>query len=394
MSTRHDFRRMLKEAVREDDLERVMVILDRARVAYPLGLEDNIEDDGESDEETTVLHVAALANNCSPLMLKTLLHPTNRRYVGRLEDHDESGRTPLQAAAYRINISAMRAFIDRGADVNAAGWRDMTALHHACGLNAVCNDQKSVDAVTLLLDNHADIDAVNSMGETALCISLEMNLPMTVRLLVGRGADISIDPHSMSIVHQAIRGETHFCLEDATDAHMQIGMLELLISIGADIHKTDAEGRSVLDRAVVDGNRYAVRLIGLILQELPAQAEKWSEGNITRRCEAVAMSQNARLGACSGMRVIPREMLDIFLDQMKRGAPVTLASAALHALKERHGYLPIRDTDTPRHSTGSLLDSLTAPGSQQVAASTHALHRYWDVMHQLIANYFWGAPQI
>ena len=389
MFTRPYFRHILREAVRENDLEGVVVILDRAREAYPMGLADTIDDDGESEEETSVLHVAALSNKCTPLILKTLLHPSNLMFVGLLEDHDESGRTPLQTAAYELNISAMRAFIDRGADVNAVGWRGMTALHHACGLNAVCHDQESVDAVTLLLDNHADIDAVNIVGETALCISLEMNLPLTVRLLVERGADISIDPHSMSIIHQAIRGQTHFC-EDATDTCMQIDMLDLLISRGADMHKLDAENRSVLDRAVVHGNRYACRFINLILQEIPTQAEKWSEGNITRRCEAVAMSQIARLGACSGMHTIPREMLDIVLDQMKKGAPVTLASAALYALKERHRYLPIRDIDTLQHSTASALDSLIAPGSQ-VAASTHALHHYWGVMHQLIANYFWGA---
>jgi ankyrin repeat protein len=71
-----------------------------------------------------------------------------------------NGVTPLQAAAFR-NIDAVKSLLEHGAEVNAPGFRNATALHWA-----VDGRQKAI--VQLLLQHGADFKIKDEEGQTAL----------------------------------------------------------------------------------------------------------------------------------------------------------------------------------------------------------------------------------
>jgi ankyrin repeat protein len=130
----------------------------------------------------------------------------------------------LANAANDGNLSAVRSWLDRGADVNAGspalntetalmraaanGHRDVVQLllaHRADpnvrhtgvgqlqGRTALlfATDNQGAGVVTLLLDAGADINVKDALGETALTLSLERGRPDLARLLVDRGADVN-----------------------------------------------------------------------------------------------------------------------------------------------------------------------------------------------------------
>ena len=132
-------------------------------------------------------------------------------------------------------------------------------------------------------------------------------------------------------------------------------MLDLLISHGADIH-TIYLNETPLQYATnvyfgyhCDRNiyRYAARFLELILRELSTQTEIWTGENISNRCDAIGLPQIARLGSGSALGNFPPDLIAYILERMKQGIPPSMASAALNALEERHGRLPILDRDLP-----------------------------------------------
>ena len=350
MRTEHDYRKILTTVIEDNDLESLLVALDNVCFDYPN------EFDCRDNKGNTVLHIAS-SMQCLPMIIKTILCPRNRKYIGRIEDRDGVGSTALQIAAKEASLSVVIALINAGADVHARGIIQQTALHYACAFRILptyyrpCT-RRSEKIVALLLDNQTDIDALTAFGDTALLTAVFGGLLGVVRLLLKRRADVTI---CNPCVHYAIQyghnprtlGFGVYRCTNSSDERTRIDMLELVISHGADIYQT-YRGRSAMEFAVSIGNRYAVRLLELILQEIPNQAEQWSTENIMDSYKAVAMSQGTRLGAGSTLHVLVHENISGILDAMTRNIPKTLASGALRALKERHGRLPILDTERAR----------------------------------------------
>lgn len=104
-----------------------------------------------------------------------------------MTDVDEDGRTPVMNAilADPADAAVVALLIARGADVHAAdSGQRWTALHFAA------RDQRA-DLVTLLLNAGADVDPVDTFGDTPLwraVMTAQTSLD-TVRTLVAHGAD-------------------------------------------------------------------------------------------------------------------------------------------------------------------------------------------------------------
>lgn len=90
-----------------------------------------------------------------------------------------AGETLLMMAALRSRHAAMRTLIERGAQVNRAGW---TPLHYAASGG-------DLPAVKLLLERGAGIDAIAPNGNTPLMMAAGFGLIDVADFLARQGAD-------------------------------------------------------------------------------------------------------------------------------------------------------------------------------------------------------------
>lgn len=93
-----------------------------------------------------------------------------------------ANETALMMAALRGNLPAMKGLLARGAAVNRPGWNP---LHYAAS-------GPSVEAVTLLLEQGAAIDARSPQGHTALMMAARYGSEASVQRLLQARADVRL----------------------------------------------------------------------------------------------------------------------------------------------------------------------------------------------------------
>ena len=89
------------------------------------------------------------------------------------------GESPLMLASLQGELELAAQMVKKGADVNKTGW---TPLHYAAS-------KGHLSVITLLLENHAYIDAESPNGTTPLMMASMYGSPEAVNLLLGEGAD-------------------------------------------------------------------------------------------------------------------------------------------------------------------------------------------------------------
>jgi ankyrin repeat protein len=96
---------------------------------------------------------------------------------------DAQGQTPLIVTAAFGSLEAVRLLLDAGAGINAASNAGLTALHLAAG---------DVRKVQLLLDRGAAVDVPSKLGRTPLLVAASsQGATAVVQLLLDRGANIN-----------------------------------------------------------------------------------------------------------------------------------------------------------------------------------------------------------
>jgi ankyrin repeat protein len=111
---------------------------------------------------------------------------------------ESEGATPILFAADRSDVPLMRLLVELGADPLMPNFNNTTPLMAAAGLGTTepleeaGEENEAVDAVNMLLDLGADINAVNNDGETAMHGAAYNIYPRVVELLGKRGADPQI----------------------------------------------------------------------------------------------------------------------------------------------------------------------------------------------------------
>jgi ankyrin repeat protein len=130
--------------------------------------------------------------------------------------------------------------ITKGADVNAPGERETTPLMYASAYG-------SVEAVNILLNAKANVNARNALGMTALLWAV--NEPGKVKLLLDHGADVNAKSNT---------GRTPLIV--AGFQNHSDRAVAMLIAKGADVKAEDKDGETFLLAAAAAGNSREVRL--------------------------------------------------------------------------------------------------------------------------------------
>ncbi len=110
------------------------------------------------------------------------------------------GATPFLLAAFTADAPFMRELIKLGADPSLGNRDNCTPLMVACGIGVAGSEADEVagtepeviEAVQLLLEHGADVNAVDANGETAMHGAAYKNLTKVVQLLADKGAKIEV----------------------------------------------------------------------------------------------------------------------------------------------------------------------------------------------------------
>jgi ankyrin repeat protein len=128
------------------------------------------------------------------------VHP-GRRWLYSLGDVswvDMTGQTPFLRAALSGDTTLMRLLMDGGADPNIATLAGTTPLMAAAGVNWTVaqtftwSKEALLEAIRICLEKGADVNAVNSMGLTAVMGAANRGSDEIIQFLVGKGAKLDV----------------------------------------------------------------------------------------------------------------------------------------------------------------------------------------------------------
>ncbi|KAL9035119.1 MAG: hypothetical protein Q9180_005031 [Flavoplaca navasiana] len=207
-------------------------------VIYLLSLHANIE--ARSDFKETPLIMAASSRD--PDIVRYLLERG-----ARVDPVDHFGNTALHHAAEGWRSANIRLILAFGADIMARTVDGRTALHLAVnGCPAAVDDScpNVIEAINVLLNNGADLDAKDHIMETALHRASRRCNVFAVGHLISRGASISTVGRFGTPLHCAAGPYT---LGD------QLSIVETLLRNGAEVNKQNSlDGSTALHLAVRD----------------------------------------------------------------------------------------------------------------------------------------------
>jgi len=166
----------------------------------------------------------------------------------------------LLRASQELNINGVRAALAAGADVNGQGryyyrYYQMTPL--ICAVDAVktlTTDDHNIfqqrqrvcmDILTALIAAHANVNAQDTYGRTALMIASSRGLIGPVKILIAAGADVDLKTKKEKMT--ALLYATKFGTAPHSGAPAaQQRIIEALIGAGANVNAQDEEGNTPL----------------------------------------------------------------------------------------------------------------------------------------------------
>ncbi len=163
-------------------------------------LEVNKTDDNGVDRPAALQLIQALLDHGANVNARTKEVPPLRRWLMPLSDIswvDFTGQTPFLRAALSADLTVMHLLLDKGADPNIATFAGTTPMMAAAGVNWVggqtySESKQFLEAVELCLAHGADVNAVNSMGITAVIGAANRGSDDIIELLVKKGARLDV----------------------------------------------------------------------------------------------------------------------------------------------------------------------------------------------------------
>ncbi len=163
-------------------------------------LEVNKTDDNGVDRAAALELIKALIDHGANVNARTKEQPPLRRWIMPLSDIswvDFTGQTPFLRASLSADLTVMHLLLDHGADPNIATFAGTTPMMAAAGVNWVggqtySESKQFLEAVQLCLAHGANVNAVNSMGFTAIIGAANRGSNDIIELLVSKGARLDV----------------------------------------------------------------------------------------------------------------------------------------------------------------------------------------------------------
>jgi uncharacterized protein len=194
--------------------------------------------DTVTNKGLTALLLALMPDDSSSVVVDTLI-----KAGADVNRESEQGDTPLIVAVAKRHCDVVARLIEAGAKVNAVNKLGDSAL-----LQAAANGYLGI--VAMLIKAGADINKGNNVGITPLGIAACLGYYDPVACLIKAGADfnkaekINLWPPVYAAVY-----------------HNHKDIVELLLTVGADIYTKDNSGRTALDIAREKGYQEIVELL-------------------------------------------------------------------------------------------------------------------------------------
>lgn len=186
--------------------------------------------------------------------------------------------SPLYYASLTGLVELVNQLLGKGADINAQGGHDCTALHVA---SAKGHDR----VVQLLLEEGANLESKGIAGRTPLSVAAEAGNEAVVKILLGKGAELeSKDTAGRTPLFLAAHGGNEAIVElllekgaelELRDGHgltplsfaasvsKNAAIVDLLLRKGAELDSRDVNGYTPLSWVALGGN---VAMVALLLE--------------------------------------------------------------------------------------------------------------------------------
>ncbi|WP_414528001.1 ankyrin repeat domain-containing protein [Nodularia chucula] len=150
------------------------------------------------------------------------------------------------------NIAKVQQEIAHGVDINYLDkYESRTPL-----MFAVSSPHADIDLVRLLVENGADVNAVDTYQNTVLALAVQSGNLEKIQFLLDAGADINYQkPHGYDVLIDAMYGR------DITKDENLLAIIDLLIKRGAKVTGVTDSGESALRRASDTGRFDAVKIL-------------------------------------------------------------------------------------------------------------------------------------
>ncbi|XP_065912714.1 uncharacterized protein [Dysidea avara] len=193
-----------------------------------------------------------------------------------------SNRTLLQISAYNGKVKAVKELLNQSADINAVDQNNCTALHYASYAG-------NIDAVKILMKRGASVSAADVVGRTPFHLAAWNGNNAVVELLLNNGFPIdTTDKHGSTALHWASDG-----------GHCQT--IEHLLQRGANINAVHNGGRTPLHWAAGKARIKAIEVLvsnGASIN-IPDKYGETALHDAARRGEVKTVETYLRLGATS-----------------------------------------------------------------------------------------------
>ena len=162
-------------------------------------------------------------------------------FVAWLNASAQEPRDNLYTAIRSNDLQRLKALLDEGVSANTEGPNKITPLMDAAAIG-------SVDAMKMLIERRADVNAVNTYGSTALMWSVTD--AKKVRLLLDHGADVNVAARS---------GRTPLIV--AAFANPSADVVRMLLAKGANVTVMDQRKVTPLNAATFGNDTATIRLL-------------------------------------------------------------------------------------------------------------------------------------